>query len=357
MLWVGASAGRRDPQPPPNSERRLGLQRPVQLGGNEAERVLTHFVRLRRRGRATLSRKPSRPVLAPKYKAAQFVLAPPGDVGSEPRFHIQVSFLGEEGRRGRRWLWGSPSPSAGCPGRPCCLHPWRCSRPDWMQPWVAGRACCGDHTGWSLALGFGAGGSGAARPRERVSDGTWGARMGKAKASDRRRRDSFWDVLCSAGKRSDLHPPLGDGDLREAPAHTKRVCKGKGVTQRGVGPWERAGEGCLRLGSERAGAAVGARAVSVAEAASCRLDLKVTVTSDLPQVLCCWSSILRPLSGSPFSVPAAREPSPSISLIRICICPGVKETISVPRNFRLGFSFPSRCVCQEQVRFLPRGCI
>lgn len=181
--------------------------------------------------------------------------------------------------------------------------------------------------------------------------------MGKAKANDRRRRGSFWHVLCSAGKRSDLHPLLGDGDLRETPAHAKRVWEGKGVTQRGVGPWERAGEGCLPLGSERAGAAVGARAAPVAEGASCRLDLEVTVTSDLPQLLCRWSSILRPLAGSPFSVPAARERSPSISLIKICICPGVKETIGVPRNFRLGFSFPSWCVCQEQARFLPRGCI
>lgn len=88
---------------------------------------------------------------------------------------------------------------------------------------------------------------------------------------------------------------------------------------------------------------------------SCRWALKVMVTSDLPQVLCCWSSISRPLSSSPCSVPAACEHSPSISLIKICICPGVKETISMPRDFRPGFSFPSWCVCQERVRFLPRG--
>ena len=48
----------------------------------------------RRSGGDTFSRKPSRPVLALKYKAAQFVLVPAqGTWGSEPRFHIQVSFL------------------------------------------------------------------------------------------------------------------------------------------------------------------------------------------------------------------------------------------------------------------------
>lgn len=237
---------------------------------------------------------------------------------------------------------GELKPRRRLPCRQCSLYPWGCSKPNGTWPRVATLAFFQGHTGRPWALGSGAGGSGAAGLRERVSGGSQGARMGKAKASCRRGQDGFWARTCSL---CGWLP--GDGDWRETLAHVKCVCTCAVVAHHGSGRrGQREGRSCRASpGSVRCGGV------------GCRVDLKVTVTSDLPQVLCHRSSILRLLSSSPFSVPAAREPPPSISLIKICICPGVKETISVPRDFRPGFSFPSWCVCQEQVRFLPRGCI
>jgi len=63
--------------------------------------------------------------------------------------------------------------------------------------------------------------------------------------------------------------------------------------------------------------------------ASRRSDPKVMVTPDLP-----WSSATsHPSPQQPPLRSAARQRSPSLSLITICICPGVKGPIGGPRRF------------------------
>jgi len=63
----------------------------------------------------------------------------------ERRFRLDV-------REVFHWESGESGAGTGCPERLWMLHPWRCSRPGWMEPWATWSSTRSGAGDWSLMI-------------------------------------------------------------------------------------------------------------------------------------------------------------------------------------------------------------